>query len=290
MCLGYSVSLLTRFASTGWKPVSPGAVLSLLVAATAWGAEPTTRRVLRISSDPNNLPFSNEKLEGFENRIAVVVAKDLGADVEYVWRAQRRGFFRESFKTDGCDLIMGAPKEFDKALTTNPYYRSSYVFVSRKDRKIDVTSFDDEALRTLKIGVQITGDANTPPAQALGRRGMWKNVVGYTVYGDYKEANPPAAIVGAVAKGDVAVAVVWGPLAGYFAKKEKVELCLAPVSPEMDGKVPMAFDISMAVAKKNVALRDELNQVIGRHKDEIEKILEEYGVPRTVAVEPMGAR
>jgi mxaJ protein len=256
------------------------AVLVLIWLSAVTSAQ-TTQRTLRIASDPNNLPFSNDKLEGFENKIAALVAKDLNANIDYLWRAQRRGYFRESFKNEGVDIIMGAPANFDKALTTTPYYRSSYVFVSRKDRDISINNFDDEKLKNLKIGVQLTGDANTPPAQSLGMRDMWRNVVGYTVFGDYKNPNPPAAIIDGVAKGDVDIAVVWGPLAGYFAKQQKVELKLAPVSPETDGKIPMAFSISMAVAKKNKPLCEELNAVIERHRTEIQKILDDYGVPQT---------
>src|SRR4051794_21309122 len=156
-----------------------------------------TNRVLRIAADPNNLPFSNAKLEGFENKIAELIAHDLGAKIEYSWRAQRRGFFRETLKENKADLVLGAPADFERALTTQPYYRSSYVFVSRKDRGLNIRSFDDEALRTLRVGVQLIGDdgANPPPAHALARRGIITNVVGFMLYGDYSEENPPARII-----------------------------------------------------------------------------------------------
>jgi ABC-type amino acid transport substrate-binding protein len=119
------------------------------VAAQANVEAPAPRRVLRIAADPNNLPFSNENLEGFENKIAKVIAADLDADVEYVWRAQRRGFFRHAFKEDGCELVLGVPAHFDMAATTSPYYRSTYVFVSRADRGLKIASFDDPKLREL---------------------------------------------------------------------------------------------------------------------------------------------
>jgi mxaJ protein len=241
------------------------------------------RRVLCIAADPNNLPFSNDRLEGFENRIAKVIAADLGADVQYVWRAQRRGFFRHAFKDDGCQVVLGVPAGFDMALTTAPYYRSTYVFVSRADRGVDVRSFDDPALRDLKVGVQVVGDegAAAPPGLALARRGIVNNVVGYTVYGDYRRDNPPARIIDAVVDGEVDVAVVWGPLAGYFARSGKVPLRLTPVSPEADPPgVRFAFAISVGVRKGDTLLRDELNAVLARRRPEIERILDEYGVPR----------
>ena len=248
---------------------------------------PMPRRVLRVMADPNNLPFSNEKREGFENKLAELVARELGAEVVYSWRAQRRGFFREAFKEGQADLVLGVPTGFDLALTTAPYYRSTYAFVTRKDRKLSIESFDDPLLKKLKVGVQVVGDdgTNPPPAHALARRGVTDNVVGYTVYGDYAEPNPPARIVEGVAKGDVDVAVVWGPLAGYFAKKQKAELTLTPVKPAEDPPgLRFAFNISMGVARQNAALRDELNAVLERKKAEVEKVLDEYGVPRLPAV------
>jgi mxaJ protein len=178
--------------------------------------KPTGRRVLRISADPNNLPFTNRRLEGFENKIAALMARELKVDLEYIWRAQRRGFFRSALKEGECDIVLGVPAGFERALTTAPYYRSSYVFVSRRDRQIKVRSFDDSTLRVMKIGVQLIGDDgfNTPPAHALAARNMVDNLVGYTVYGDYGQENPPARIIDAVRKGDVDIGIAWGPLAG----------------------------------------------------------------------------
>ena len=263
-------------------------VLALpLVAAADPERGPMPRRVLRVMADPNNLPFSNEKREGFENKLAELVARELGAEVVYTWRAQRRGFFREAFKEGQADLVLGVPTGFDLALTTAPYYRSTYVFVTRKDRKQPIESFDDPVLKTLKIGVQVVGDdgANPPPAHALAHRGIVDNLVGYTVYGDYTEPNPPARIVEGVAKGDVDVAVVWGPLAGYFAKKQKAELVATPVKPTDDPPgLRFAFNISMGVARGNKALRDELDAVLERKKADVEKVLDEYGVPRLPVV------
>ena len=170
--------------------------------------------VLRVCADPNNLPFSNQRGEGFENKIAELLAHDMGERVEYTWWAQRRGFFRNTLKAGACDIVMGLPAGSEMAATTRPYYRSTYVFVSRKDRHLKLASFDDPALKKLKIGIQIIGDdfSNAPPAHALSRRNIVTNIKGYTVYGDYNQPNPPARIVDAVGKGDVDVAIVWGPI------------------------------------------------------------------------------
>jgi quinoprotein dehydrogenase-associated probable ABC transporter substrate-binding protein len=245
-------------------------------------AEP--QRVLHVVADPNNLPFSNDRLQGFENKIAEVIAKRMNARIEYTWRAQRRGFFRHAFNDDGGDVVLGVPAGFERALTTSPYYRSSYVFVWRTDRNLDVRSLDDPVLRTLKIGVQLVGDdgADTPPAHALARRGMIDNVRGYTLYGDYTRPNPPARIMDAVVDGEVDVAVVWGPLAGFYARRaSSTPLRLAPVIPAIDPPgMPFAFSIAMGVRKDNVPLRDELNEALTAEQLAIDRILDDYGVPR----------
>jgi mxaJ protein len=246
-------------------------------------AQKRERTSLRICADPNNLPFSNQRLEGFENKIASLVASEMHMEVDYTWWAQRRGFIRNTLKAGDCDLVLGVPSSFELALTTAPYYRSTYVFVSRKDRGLNIRSFDDPLLRRIKIGVQLIGDdfANTPPAHALSNRGIVSNVRGYTVYGDYSQANPPARIIDAVVKGEVDVAVVWGPLAGYFARKQKVPLAVVPVSPEIDLPfLPFVYDISLGVRRGDDAFRDELEEIIARRRADIEGILDDYGVPR----------
>jgi quinoprotein dehydrogenase-associated probable ABC transporter substrate-binding protein len=239
--------------------------------------------VLRVCADPNNLPFSNDKQEGFENKIAELLARDLGERVEYTWWAQRRGFFRNTLRAGACDLVMGVPAGFEMALTTAPYYRSTYVFVSRKNRQLDVTSFDDPRLHNLKVGVQMVGDdfSNSPPAHALTNRGIITNVKGYSIYGDYAQPNPPARIIKAVERGEVDVAIVWGPLAGYFAKRSPGPLRIVPVTPQMDGSyLPLVFDIAMGVRRGDNDFRDQVEQVLEKRRSEIDRILADYGVPR----------
>ena len=234
---------------------------------------------LRVCADPNNLPFSNQRGEGLENRIAQLLARELKTSVAYVWWAQRRGFIRNTLAAGQCDVVMGVPIDLPSVLTTRPYYRSRYVFVTRSDRNIVVRSFDDSRLRRLRIGVQVVGDgANTPPMDAFARRGMAKNLVGYTVFGDYAQPNPPARIVEAVSRGDVDIAVVWGPLAGFFADRSAVPLTLTPV-PE-DGRLPFEFAISLAVRKGDEARRVTLDRLLFSKRAEIEKILDQYRVPR----------
>ncbi len=238
---------------------------------------------LRVCADPNNLPYSNEKLEGFENRIADLVARDLGAKVRYTWWAQRRGFIRNTLNAGACDVVMGVPASFDMAAATIPYYRSSYYFVTRRDRGLRLASFDDSTLRTLTIGVHLVGDdgANTPPVHALDRRGIVGNLKGYLIYGDYRRPSPASEIINGVARGDVDVAIVWGPIAGYFARRQQVPLELVPVSPQIDPPfMPFVFDMAMGVRRTDVDLRLRLDSVIARRRPEITAILDEYAVPR----------
>lgn len=247
----------------------------------ACGRENSARE-LRVCSDPNNLPFSNQREEGFENRLAELIAADLGASLKYTWRPQRRGFIRNTLGAGACDVIMGMTAGAERVLTTKPYYRSTYVFVYRKDHNLAIRSLDDPALRKLQIGVQLIGDdyANTPPVHALSRRGIVGNLVGFTVFGDYSQENPPARIIDAVVAGQVDVAIAWGPLAGYFAQRFRTGLAVVPVSPASDPPaLKFTFDIALAVREDAAALRDELDAVLTRRQREIRRLLTAYGVP-----------
>jgi mxaJ protein len=274
-----------------WAAIALIAVLCVTAAACGPKREPKPNvaeggppgRVLRVCADPNNLPFSNDRGEGFENHLASMLARGLHASVSYTWWAQRRGFIRNTLKAGACDVVMGLPVGFEMAATTRPYYRSTYVFVSRTGRARGIDSFDDRRLRRMRIGVQIIGDdyANAPPAHALASRQLVSNVVGYSVYGDYSQPDPPRRIVDAVATGQVDVAVVWGPLAGFFAARSPVPLELTPVVPPADlPYLPFAFDIGMGVRRKDTALRSELDTWIGAHGQDINRLLADFHIPR----------
>ncbi len=271
--------------------LGPSIVAAALAAAIpAFGQDATDQEVrataapdaLRVCADPNNLPFSNERREGFENKLADLVAADLGRTVAYTWWAQRRGFVRKTLKEGQCDLVMGVPAHYDLVETTKPYYRSTYVFVARADRKLDISSLKDPRLRDMSIGVHLIGNdgTNTPPAHALGAEGLTANVHGYMIYGDYRNPDPPADLISAVERGDVDIATAWGPLAGYAAKRAAVPLTVMPIT-DTDAFAPLRFqfDIAMGVRKGDHAFKARLDDVIARRQSEIDQLLRKYGVP-----------
>jgi mxaJ protein len=236
----------------------------------------------RVCADPENMPFSNQKLEGFENKIAEMFAKEFGASLSYVWWGQRRGFIRNTMnatlKEARCDVVIGVPAGYDLVQTTKPYYRSTYVFVYRKGVQAPIKSLDDPILKRIKIGVHLLGDdyTNPPPVHELAKRGIVENVVGFDTF--YSAENPPGRIVDAVAAGKVGVAIVWGPVAGYFVGRQAVPLEMLAV-PSGKTDLPFAFDISMGVRPGDAALKEELERVLDRKQVEIQKILKNYGVP-----------
>ncbi len=235
---------------------------------------------LRVCADPNNLPFSNERREGFENALADIVAREMGRRVEYTWWPQRRGFIRTTLRAGVCDVVMGVPAEFELAATTRPYYRSTYVAVARRDRGLRITSMDDPRLRTVSIGLHLIGDdyASVPPGTALGARGIVQNVRGYSIYGDYSKPDPPADLIVAVARGEVDVALAWGPLAGYFASRSDVPLTVDPIAAPPG--VPFEFSIAMGVRRGDDKLRRRLDEVLQRRRGEVDALLDRYHVPR----------
>ena len=258
------------------------AVLAALVAITLGSGPRRGTTELRVCADPYNLPFSNDREEGFENKIAHVVAQDLNASVINYWWPERRGFLRNSILGGFCDVLINVPVGFDPVATTKPYYRSTYYFVYRTDRGLHITSLDDTLLKHLKIGVNMIGYdyTNTPPAHALGTRG----IVGLTGFGNFLNPDPhadhPQDIIEAVAKDSINVAVVWGPKAGYWAKRQPVPLTLVPL-PDSDAVsgMPFAFNMAMGVRHRDKDLKAQLDSVIDRRRGEILGILRDYNVP-----------
>lgn len=235
---------------------------------------------LRVCADPNNMPFSNRAGQGFENRIAALVARQMGDNVVYVYAKQNDKFVKHTLDAHKCDAMMGVSLGMDEVETTQPYYASTYVFVYRRKDDLQLTSLTDPRLRKLTIGVHLMGDNSAPPERALGEEGIVDNVKGFMIYDDYAEPNPPARLIEAVEKRDVDVAAVWGPLGGYFAKHSPVALDVMPMTGTGKFK-PLVFRyaIAMGVRKGDDALRDRLNAIIAKERPAITSILELYGVP-----------
>jgi len=242
----------------------------------------TATSPLRVCADPANLPFSSTRGDGFENQLAEQLARDLGTTIAYTWKPQRDDFLRTTLLAGTCDVVMGYPAGVQQVATTTPYYRSSYVWVSQRARALRIRSYDDPILGSLRIGVQFSGDdASSPPAQALGRRGIAAgHLVGFIGVGDERGSSPPSEIISAVARGSVDVAAVWGPLAGYYAARQPVPLVVRPVTPQIDGRMPQAFDIAMATRRDDARRLDQLNRFIATHQRDIDALLDRYHVPR----------
>ncbi len=235
---------------------------------------------LRVCADPNNLPFSNERQQGFENKIAELIAKDWGVPVTYTWWPQRRGFVRETLRAKKCDLVVGVPTGYDPVDTTTPYYRSTYVFAYPSDKEWDISSLDDPILKKLRIGVNLIGEdyANPPPVMAMSQRGLL-GPKGYSIYGDYSKDSPPRDIIDALGKGEIDVAIVWGPLAGYFVKQQPIPLKIVSLPPSEEADLPFQYDIAMGVRRSDKEFKARVEETLKKRQAEIRTILEEYGVP-----------
>lgn len=240
---------------------------------------------LRVCAEPNSLPYSNRRREGFENRLAQIVAQELGARLSYVWLPQPHTTARDLYIQDGrCDLVMGIPDGHTGFLTSLAYYRTSYVFVYRRGESYAIDSFDDPDLVALRIGVQISGSNISPTSYALAKRGLVQNQLSFAPHFD--QPDPLAGIIEAVAERKVDVGVVWGPVAGYFAGKQPAEFTLVPVSPQIETPfIPMVASISMGVRVGDEALRDELDVALARRWNDVQTVLKEFDVP----LEPMSA-
>ncbi len=247
--------------------------------AVAQRPGPPQTGLLRVCTDPDNMPFSNQKGEGFENKLAELIAAEWNSKLEYIWYPVRRGYFR-ILNGMYCDLIIQAPGGLDMAGTTGPYYRSGYVFVTRAGSKLaDISSLADPRLKKARIGVTLLpSDEQLPPTMALSHYGVVGNLKGYQ--GMYNKENRPEDVINAVANEEVELAIVWGPLAGYFAKRSPVPLRIQPLG-ERDSlaDVPFRYNIAMAVRRRDRALRDSLEKVLERKAPQIQAILKEYNVP-----------
>jgi quinoprotein dehydrogenase-associated probable ABC transporter substrate-binding protein len=237
-------------------------------------AEAVDRSALRVCADPSSLPFSNEKLQGFENKIADLLAKSLKVPVRYTWYPDSTGFLRNTLDARRCDLVMGIVSGAELVLNTNPYYRSSYVIVTRRSENLGITQLSDPRLKTLRIGLT----AGTPPADIIARQGLMANVRPYALVVDTRFDQPGKLMIDDLVRGAIDAAVLWGPIAGYYAKHYGDKLALTPLLKEAKG-ARMDFYITMGVRPNEVEWKREINRLIDQNRDGIVAILKDYGVP-----------
>ena len=253
-------------------------VAAAWMAATAIAAEGETRAALRVCADPSNLPFSNQAEEGFENRIATLLGERLGLPVAYTWWPATIGFFRNTLRAHECDLVMGVTEGFELAATTAPYYRSAYAIVYRPDSSLGVRSLADPALAELAIGVV----ANTPPVDILVRHALLDRVRPYQLMADTRAGRPAQDMVEDVAAGEIDIALAWGPIAGYYAKRQSPPLLVVPLA-DAPGGPPMTFAIAAAVRHREPEWQQTIDTLLAENRAEIEAILRAYGVPLVAA-------
>jgi mxaJ protein len=263
-----------------WMVLVAAAMVAQSVAALEGDA-------FRVCADPNNLPFSHRNLQGFENRLAELWADRLKLEVEYTWFPQRRGFIRNTLRAKNerdeykCDVVMGIATGLDMLLTTKPYYRSTYALVYVKGRGLDdvksaedFVNLDEERKTKLRIGAF---DATPGPAW-LTHHGMIRQMVGYPAMSGDPDAYPGEVIEKPLAEGELDAAVIWGPIAGYFAKQAKdVEMVVIPLTSEPGAR--FEFSISAGVRHGDSEAKEQLDQLIDETSGEIRALLESYNVP-----------
>ncbi|MGI9435230.1 MAG: quinoprotein dehydrogenase-associated putative ABC transporter substrate-binding protein [Geminicoccaceae bacterium] len=229
----------------------------------------------RVCADPNNLPYSNEAGEGFENKIAELLAGELGREVTYSWYPSTVGFVRNTLAARVCDVVIGVPTTNELMQNTNPYYRSTYALVQQADAEVKVTALDDPALQSMRIG----GVANTPPITLLAQEGLITNLAPYQLMADTRFDHPAEQMIHDVESGEIDVAVVWGPIGGYFAKQADGALLVTPLSAEEGSLVRLDFRMSMGIRRGEPVWKGQLNELLKEQAAAIEAILMDYGVP-----------
>lgn len=265
-----------------------GAIAAATATAAGAGAPAETvdpGKTLAVCADPGNLPYSSSKLDGFENRIAVLLAADMHRTLRYAWAPQRRNFFSRTLLAGACDVVISVPASLPMSMpaiaTTRPWFTSTYVAVTRVADNRHFAGFDDAWLKSARIGLQLIegGDVNPPPAMSLARRGITNNITGFSPW-DISEDTPQEKIIDAVANKSIDVALVWGPFGGYFAKPYGNALKLEAVTndPATPG-LAFTFPMAAAVRSADTKLKDTLQAAFDRNATKIAAILRDYNIP-----------
>lgn len=247
-------------------------VLTLVIAACRPTQSTQPARAVRVCSETANMPFSNGRGEGFDDHITELLAEDLGVEVQHTFL--NGVVAKDAVEAEGCDLVLGLPPRLGILPSTRPYYRASWVFVTRTSVGAPVRTFDDPRLRTLRVGVPVLGHAiPLPPAHALERRGIVANVRGFPMLPDDADDPPQFAPLRALAAGEIDVAIVWGPHAGFFVHDGSFAIANTP---ESDDGVPLASDV--AIGARAPELLAQVDSFLVRRKPDIDAILHSYGV------------
>ena len=252
------------------------AALGSVAHAAATGRQALATNRLRVCADPANLPYSNRALEGFENRVAELVAEELGLEASYTWYPQTTGFVRNTLRLRACDLVSGITTTSETVQNTNPYYHSVYTLVYREDSGLEAARMADLVdADAPRLGVV----AGTPPADVLARLGLLGRVVPYQLVADTRVERPAVQALADVASGATDVAFVWGPIAGWYATANpETGLVVVPLVEE-DPDVRMSYRVSMAVRYNETEWKRTVNRALAARAEEIEAVLVEYGVP-----------
>ena len=243
--------------------------------ARAQTSEAVDRTALRVCADPNNLPYSNKAGDGFENRIAEMFAAELGVPIEYTWYPGTIGFIRNTLRVRKCDLVLAAPTASELLQNTNPYYRSTYAIVSRKDAALTATSLGDPAIKSLRIGVV----AGTPPATLIAKYRLFDQMRPYQLMVDTRFDSATTRMVEDIVSGEIDIGLLWGPIAGYHAKTHNPPLVVTPLKTTAEEGVRLDFRIHMGLRYREPEWKLRLNKLIAEKQDEINAILLDYGVP-----------
>jgi quinoprotein dehydrogenase-associated probable ABC transporter substrate-binding protein len=254
--------------------VATVALAAAAVPAAAQRAELITQTELRVCADPSNLPFSNQAGEGFENRIAGLIGADLELPVSFVWFPQTVGFVRNTLRARACDLVMGTVAGDGVMDTTNSYYHTGYMIVTRTADHIGATSLGDPALADKRIGLI----AATPPTDLALKHGLMPHVRAYSLAVDTRSNNPAREMLKDVADGAIDVALVWGPVAGYAIRHDQLPLTASFLASEPDAP-RLDYRIAMGVRANEPEWRRRINQAIRKQAPAIAKVLADYGVP-----------
>ena len=247
-----------------------------LAAQQATMGELVDRAKLRVCADPANLPFSNDKGEGFENKLAELIAERLGSDLEYTWFAENTSYLPNTIGTGACDLVMGYAQGTDLIEDTNPYYHTSYVLITREDDEAlkGVESLSDPRLKQKRIGIF----ARTPPASILAMHGLTSHAKPFEITTGESQAQAAKAMIKEIAAGELDAGLLWGPVGGYYAQRAKVPLRVTPLVKESAGPTTF-YGITMGVRPNEPQFKHEINKVLADNQQDINLILQGYNVP-----------